>query len=405
MKIESRKWKNLHDIGTELYIVDDLKKVFESDIQKKDFDMNASIVVVDMETTGLSPLRDEIIRIDAIRVINGEIVDTYQRFVKPKNIIAKEMLGLTGITEMDIMNATSVEEVLPELLEYIGNDVMISYHMSYIYNFIEENADRLGIKVLIARLDVEHFARRILLDLNIFTFQNVVEFLGIDSKRYEKEDSNVLVTLQIYKELCEKSKTQGIHYLHELNNINSVNYIKNLICYPVLVIAKNQKGNEDLDALINDSCHTYFYRRPKLPLSKVLEKKDTLLVGSGNGRGLLQLAFLRGKSSKEIERIAKMYDFLEVQSVDEDMSPLIKSGCDPIATVENIEKMRGRICALGEKLNIPVVVTSWEGPAKTHGKLMKEFEFLGKKKAQKVIIENVEQIMKANGFKSCRAED
>ena len=68
-------------------------------------------IVLDLETTGFSPSNCEIIEMAAIKVRNNEIVDTFQSFVKPKNVIPEYITGLTGISQSMVENAISAADL------------------------------------------------------------------------------------------------------------------------------------------------------------------------------------------------------------------------------------------------------------------------------------------------------
>ena len=76
-------------------------------------------VCLDLETTGLDPKTDKIIEIGAVKVRNGEIVDSFQSFVNPGRMLPAKIIELTGIHDEDLKDAPSIEEVLPLFLEFV----------------------------------------------------------------------------------------------------------------------------------------------------------------------------------------------------------------------------------------------------------------------------------------------
>ena len=60
--------------------------------------MMQTFVAVDLETTGLRPKYDRILEIGALKVVNGELVETFQTFVDPRMQIPERITELTGIT-------------------------------------------------------------------------------------------------------------------------------------------------------------------------------------------------------------------------------------------------------------------------------------------------------------------
>ena len=95
-----------------------------------DFD---SFVAFDLETTGLSSKYNSIIEIGAIKVINGEVIETqefiFQEFVKPfRSTLTEEVEKLTGITLPDLMFARQMWEVFPDFMDFAGDNILLGYN-------------------------------------------------------------------------------------------------------------------------------------------------------------------------------------------------------------------------------------------------------------------------------------
>ena len=79
-------------------------------------------VVVDLETTGLSPFNgDEIIEIGVTEIRGDKIHRNYSRLVKPNGFIPSIITEITNITNEMVEDALPIEEVLPNFRKYIGN--------------------------------------------------------------------------------------------------------------------------------------------------------------------------------------------------------------------------------------------------------------------------------------------
>ena len=94
--------------------------------------------VLDLEMTGLAPKRDKVIEIGAVRVRNGEIADTYGTLVRPGMSIPETVVQLTGIT--DEMAALGKEEnvAMQELLQFIGDDILVGHNLIFDYSFLKQ---------------------------------------------------------------------------------------------------------------------------------------------------------------------------------------------------------------------------------------------------------------------------
>lgn len=103
-------------------------------------DLPNDYVVIDLETTGLSPEYSEIIELAAIKVKNNQIIDKYQQLVKPDEEIDEFITSITGITNNMVKDAPKIDEVLNNYLEFIGNNVVLGHNVSFDVNFIFDNA-------------------------------------------------------------------------------------------------------------------------------------------------------------------------------------------------------------------------------------------------------------------------
>jgi DNA polymerase-3 subunit epsilon len=96
-------------------------------------------VVVDLETTGLDPVRDDIIEIGSIRVTGGEIADSFSVLVSPGYEIGGFITQLTGITNDMLAGAPDIRTVLPAFLDFAGDSMIIGHNVNFDINFLYSN--------------------------------------------------------------------------------------------------------------------------------------------------------------------------------------------------------------------------------------------------------------------------
>jgi DNA polymerase-3 subunit epsilon len=103
------------------------------------------IVMLDFETTGLSPESgDRITEVAALRIAGGEIVDRYVSLVNCGVRIPPFITSLTGISQAMVDGAPPAEEVVPELIEFIGADTLAAHNASFDEKFLKAEGARLG---------------------------------------------------------------------------------------------------------------------------------------------------------------------------------------------------------------------------------------------------------------------
>lgn len=122
---------------------------------------SSQFVVFDLETTGLSETKNEIIEIGAIRFEWDEPKQIFHTYVKPKKKITAKITSINGITNEMVENAPTIEEVLPKFIDFIKDDVLIAYNAPFDMKFILENTYKLGYKKIKNKvIDALALARR-----------------------------------------------------------------------------------------------------------------------------------------------------------------------------------------------------------------------------------------------------
>lgn len=122
-KLDNKDFKIIY--GVEAYLVDDLKRIIENP-GGQNFD--DTYVVFDLETTGLSPVNDRIIEIGAVKMCGGKVTDRFSTFVNPQIPIPFNIESLTGISDSMVENAGTIEEILPDFLEFCNGAVMVAHN-------------------------------------------------------------------------------------------------------------------------------------------------------------------------------------------------------------------------------------------------------------------------------------
>ena len=117
--------------------------------------------VLDIETTGLKRT-EEIIEIGAIRIRGGKGVAKFSRLVRPRKSIPYLICEVTGITNEMVSNAARIEDVLPELLDFIGEDILVGHNIvSFDSKFICREAAELGINLKNPLFDTLTYAKKL----------------------------------------------------------------------------------------------------------------------------------------------------------------------------------------------------------------------------------------------------
>ena len=104
-----------------------------------------SYVSLDLETTGLNPKLDKIIEIGAVKVIDGKPIDTFCAFLNPGRKLEERIIELTGITQEEVDSAKEAKDVIPSLVEFIGDLPLLGHRIMFDYSFLKHATVNLNI--------------------------------------------------------------------------------------------------------------------------------------------------------------------------------------------------------------------------------------------------------------------
>ena len=407
--------------GCEIYLVDDLKNIV---VNPKGQSLMDSFVVFDIETTGFSSVTNHIIEIGAVKVENGKIVDRFSTYVNPQEPIPYRITKLTTITDADVMDAPTIDQVLPEFFAFCEGCVLVAHNASFDTGFIKENARKLELPYAYTHVDTLAMARVLLPQLAKFTLDHVAKTVGVSLENHHRAVDDAEATAEIFEKFIPMLLEKGAHDLDAVNELGrtSTDYVRKTPSYHAIVLAKNDVGRVNLYKLISASHLQYFNRRPKVPKSLILENREGLILGSACEAGELYRALLRGAPQAEIADIVNFYDYLEIQPNDNNafMIDSDKSDHENIHSMEDIQEINKKICDLGEEFHKPVCATcdvhfldpedevyrriimagngfkdaDSQAPLylRTTEEMLAEFEYLGSDKAREVVIDNTNLI-------------
>jgi len=108
----------------------------------------ADFVVVDLETTGGSPVDDSITEIGAVRFHGLERVGSFQSLVDPERPIPPYIAHLTGIDDRLVAGAPALSRVLPSFLEFARGAVIVAHNATFDVGFLNANLLRLDYDTL-----------------------------------------------------------------------------------------------------------------------------------------------------------------------------------------------------------------------------------------------------------------
>ncbi len=160
-------------------------------------------VVLDVETTGLHPETDEIIEVAAIRSIAGNL-DGFTTLVFPRHRIPAEVTQLTGIRNVDVLNAPQIKDVAPKLLDFIRGYPVVAHNAPFDVKFLAAAFDTIGADIDIRYIDTVPLARAAFPGMPNYKLETLIRELELlDGEQEHRAGSDTEATLKLF-ELCRK---------------------------------------------------------------------------------------------------------------------------------------------------------------------------------------------------------
>lgn len=405
--------------GVEAYLVDDLKGIVQ---KSQGQSLDAPYVVFDIETTGFSAMKDKIIEIGAVKVVNGNITERFSEFVNPEIPIPFRIEQLTSINDSMVAEAPTIDVILPRFEEFCRGCVMVAHNAEFDMSFIKKNYEDLGIEREDTIVDTVGMARFLLPQLNRFKLDTVAKAVGVSLEHHHRAVDDAACTAEIFVKFLQMCRERDIFNLDELNEKGavSVNSIQKMPTYHAIILAKNDIGRVNLYHLISDSHLVYYHRRPRVPKSLFLKYREGLIIGSACEAGELYQAVLNGRPEAEIARLVNFYDYLEIQPLGNNAFMIRSEDRSDITCKEDLQEINRKIVKLGEAFNKPVVGTcdvhfldpgdevyrriimagkgfddaDDQAPLylRTTEEMLEEFSYLGREKAEEIVITNPNKI-------------
>jgi len=170
---------------------------------------DTTFVIVDLETTGVSATNDRIIEIGAVKVRSNTVEETFQTMIDPNRAIPRGITRITGITSADVCVEPQANEVLQDVIDFIGDAIFVAHNCSFDWNFIQEEIQRAELPVLTnQKLCTLRLARRLLSGLRSRSLGSLIKFFHIKIESRHRALSDALATHEILIHLFDRLEKQ-----------------------------------------------------------------------------------------------------------------------------------------------------------------------------------------------------
>ena len=284
--------------GVEAYLAPDKNAIVTN---AKGQDIDTTYCVLDLETTGFSAKTEKITEVGIMKVKNGEVIDEFSCFVNPEKHIPERVTEVTNITDEMVKDAKTIEQVFPEILDFIKDSVLVAHNAPFDMGFLKQNAKILGYEFDYTYIDTLSLAKDLFPDYKKYKLGKIAENLGIKVEVAHRALDDVDTTVKVFRVMLDMLKERGAKKVDDIDEVSSTeeskkDAYKKLKTYHAIILAKNYIGLRNLYKLVSLSHLHYFYRKPRILKSLYQKYSEGLILGSACEAGELYQAIELRKS-------------------------------------------------------------------------------------------------------------
>lgn len=275
--------------------------------------------VIDIETTGLSPEYDEIIEISALKFRNDTLIDKYTTLVCPSDIdmVDEYITDLTGITQNMLKGEPLIVDVLPKLITFVGDDILIAHNANFDINFICEYVEsELNTVFINDFVDTLRLARRAIHELSSHKLTKVAKYFGIDTEGNHRAEKDCIITQMCYLKIKEilRNSPEKLILKSELD-LKSLSATVENIDIDNPFYGKNCVFTGKLDKMIRADAAQLIVNLGAIAENNITKKTNYLILGNYDYMNSIK----NGKSNKQKKAEKLILSGADLQIIPEDV--------------------------------------------------------------------------------------
>lgn len=168
-----------------------------------------TFVCIDCETTGLDLEADRIIEIAVAKFTFNEVLEEFETLIDPQKEISKESIAIHHITPDMVEGSPTIEQMMPQILEIIGNHIIVGHGIRFDIEMLAKACDRFQIPNKLRHnrfLDTLRMARRYG-DSPVNSLEELRKHFNVEEEGAHRAMSDVIVNMHVFKHLCRQYRT------------------------------------------------------------------------------------------------------------------------------------------------------------------------------------------------------
>ncbi|MBR5555612.1 3'-5' exonuclease [bacterium] len=180
-------------------------------------------IVLDTETTGLDFTKERMVEFAAVRLENGKIKDEFQTLINPEQHIRKSSIAIHGITAEMVADAPTEAEVMPKILEFIGDYPIVAHNAIFDYTFLNEASLRTtGKEITNTRVDTQQMFKEVYPDLDSHGLEALTKKFNVELNNHHRAMADTMGLALSYPKL---KKLYLQKYDWEVKQLENVEYL------------------------------------------------------------------------------------------------------------------------------------------------------------------------------------
>lgn len=172
------------------------------------------IVIIDFETTGLSPYNDRIIEVGAVIVKEKKVINSFSQLMNPGCYLPYFITDLTGISNSMLTDKPRPEKIMPKLKRFIGDRVILAHNASFDSKFLHSEMSRVNITINNPFLCTMLLSRRLIPDVYDYKLGTLANYFSIKIGKAHRALDDVKATAELWGHLnqivCDATGTKQL---------------------------------------------------------------------------------------------------------------------------------------------------------------------------------------------------
>ena len=264
--------------------------------------------VVDVETTGLRPTSSRVIEIGIVKVCNNKIIEKYSSFINPGTRIPPFISSLTTITDDDVYDAPFFEDAASEILDFIGDSILVGHNLQFDFSFLKHEFERAGrdgfnpLKVCTLKI-----ARKLYPELSSKSLGKVARHLNLRAKTLHRADDDAELTARVL--------------LKEIKQLEA----SKPLCLRELMDYQLSPGVKVSTPSVNNSIAEQLVDVPGLPGNYYFlnAKNEIIYVGKAKSLNARLKSYFYGNAAGKSKKIVRQASKVQFQTTGSELTALL----------------------------------------------------------------------------------